>query len=400
MKLNKSVIESAIVLTLASTLAITAVVSDANVVHVNKQYALSTESECNGVAGITETLTSSFAAQEVYNTVTVEKTEVSLVTSGGMEDNNSVVAEDIVLTDEQTEWLNYLFADVKDKLNVRKKATTDSDIVGKLGQDQRATIIERGEEWTKIKSGDVEGYVYNNYCIFGVDALAYAEEALDKAAKAKGNLKIYLKMDTDSKVVDKREKGDSLTISEDTKVKDGWVAVVYSNDGDIGYVQSDDVKVDYQFGHAITVEEEQELERQRQKEEAKKKQVSAPNKVYGKAVSATEEEVELLAAILVCEAGSSYNGMLAVGAVIMNRVKSSEFSNSIRGVIYANGQFTPARTGMLDRQLRRGSSDTAYRAARAALAGEDPTDGCLFFRSRSSGHAGYVIGDNVFFRHE
>ena len=150
MKLNKNVIESAVLLSLAAALAITAVVSDASVVRayptVDRSLALSTDSECNGVAGISEILSSSFTAEEVYNTVTVEKTEVSFVTAG-IEENNSLVNADIVLTEEQTAWLDYLFADVADKLNVREAATTDSDIVGKLGSNQRATIIERGDEW-------------------------------------------------------------------------------------------------------------------------------------------------------------------------------------------------------------------------------------------------------------
>lgn len=401
MKLNKNVIESAVLLSLAAALAITAVVSDASVVRayptVDRSLALSTDSECNGVAGISEILSSSFTAEEVYNTVTVEKTEVSFVTAG-IEENNSLVNADIVLTEEQTAWLDYLFADVADKLNVREAATTDSDIVGKLGSNQRATIIERGDEWTKIKSGNVEGYVYNRYCIFGVDALAYAQEALDKAATAKVDVNVRTKMSADSEIMDTIEKGDSLIVSRETPSENGWIPVIVGDS--VGYVCAEYVIVDYKVGHAITIEEEEEIEKQRKLEEMKRKQTAPPNKVYGSAVEASEEELELLAAILVCEAGSSYEGMVAVGAVIMNRLKSSEFPNSISGVIYSRGQFTPAWTGMLDRQLARGSGESAYRAAKAALAGEDPTNGCLFFRSVNSGHSGYVIGDNVFFYRE
>lgn len=400
MKLNKNVIESAVVLTLVGALAITAVVSDASVIRknptVDREAAIDTESECNGVAGISEILTSGMTTRELYNTVTVEKVDTNLVSSG-MEEDNEIDSTAIVLTEEQKAWMDYLFADVADKLNVRKEPTTDSEIVGKIAMNQRATIIERADGWTKIKSGNVEGYVFNKYCIFGVDALAYAQAELQQEVKALKDILIYEKATTDSIVVDGREKDCTLVVSKEKEIVDGWIPVIYGKDGSVGFVKSEEVSIDYLVGHATTIEEEEELERQRKAEEMKKKQVAPPNKVYGSAVQASEDEIELLAAILVCEAGSSYEGMVAVGAVIMNRLKSSRYPNSISGVIYAPGQFTPAYTGMLDRQLARGSSESAYRAARAALAGEDPTNGCFSFRSRSSGHAGYLIGGNVFF---
>ena len=73
------------------------------------------------------------------------------------------------------------------------------------------------------------------------------------------------------------------------------------------------------------------------------------------AIDASVDEVTLMAALLDCEAHHEYNAMLAVATVIMNRVEDPRFPNTIRGVIYAKGQFEPVWTGRLESALNRGS---------------------------------------------
>lgn len=115
-------------------------------------------------------------------------------------------------------------------------------------------------------------------------------------------------------------------------------------------------------------------------------------------VSATASDVELLAALIECEAGSNdYEGMLAVGSVVVNRMKHRYYPDTLRGVIYQSGQFPPALNGKVDRILERGVKDSCVIAAQDALNGKNNVGDCLSFRSSSSGHAGTVIGDNVFF---
>ena len=106
----------------------------------------------------------------------------------------------------------------------------------------------------------------------------------------------------------------------------------------------------------------------------------------------------LLANIIYCEAGCEpYIGKVAVGNVVMNRVKSSRQPDTIRGVIYAKGQFSPVRNGSLDRALRNGSADeSCYQAALDALSGSKPVGDKLFFR-RVNGRPGQVIGHHVFY---
>ena len=66
-----------------------------------------------------------------------------------------------------------------------------------------------------------------------------------------------------------------------------------------------------------------------------------------------------MASIINCEAGSEpYQGKLAVGIVVMNRVSSKSFPNSIKGVIYQKGQFSPVRNGSLKKRLRQYDSKT------------------------------------------
>lgn len=106
-------------------------------------------------------------------------------------------------------------------------------------------------------------------------------------------------------------------------------------------------------------------------------------------------EQELLASIIFCEAGNQpYDGQVAVGAVIMNRVRSGVYPNSISEVIYQSGQFGPAMTGWLDSVLASGGyTDTAMQAAADAIAGANPIGDCLYF---GNGDWGIQIGDHFF----
>ena len=114
---------------------------------------------------------------------------------------------------------------------------------------------------------------------------------------------------------------------------------------------------------------------------------------------ASVSDVALLAAIIQCEAGSSYDGMMAVGTVIMNRVSSSRFPNTIKEVVYQRSQFGPVTNGSLSRVLAEGASSSAYSAAQEILGGKrvSKIKDCLFFNGASwTNHAGVNIGGNIF----
>lgn len=110
----------------------------------------------------------------------------------------------------------------------------------------------------------------------------------------------------------------------------------------------------------------------------------------------SSDDTALLAALIYCEAGNqSYEGMVAVGAVVMNRVYSSSFPNSISEVIYQGGQFTPASSGSLSSALANGVPSACYDAAVAAIGGENPVGGALYFNTGSG--KGMKIGDHQFY---
>ena len=116
------------------------------------------------------------------------------------------------------------------------------------------------------------------------------------------------------------------------------------------------------------------------------------------AIPASTSDVALLAALLQCEAGG-YEGMLAVATVVMNRVESPAYPNTLRDVIYQPGQFAPTWNGSLKRVLETGASSTAYAVAQDALGGarHSAVIHCYQFRSASTGVSGINIGGNVFF---
>ncbi|MCR5511386.1 MAG: cell wall hydrolase [Lachnospiraceae bacterium] len=109
---------------------------------------------------------------------------------------------------------------------------------------------------------------------------------------------------------------------------------------------------------------------------------------------------KLLANLIWCEAGNEeYLGQVAVGAVVMNRVMSSVFPNTIVGVIYQGKQFSPASSGRLALALSRDSAtESCYKAADAAMSGVNNIGSCLYFRTPTSKvNPKYVIGNHYFY---
>ncbi len=94
-------------------------------------------------------------------------------------------------------------------------------------------------------------------------------------------------------------------------------------------------------------------------------------------------DVQLMARAINGEArGEPYEGQVAVGAVILNRVKDSRFPNSISGVIYQPGAFTAVSDGQINVTISEGS--TVYKAAQDAINGWDPTSGCVYYFNPST----------------
>ena len=147
---------------------------------------------------------------------------------------------------------------------------------------------------------------------------------------------------------------------------------------------------------------EQKLEEQRAQAEAARVAQQGSSGTTGKQkvgkVSASVSETELLAALIYCEAGGeSYTAQVAVGSVVINRIHSSSFPNSLTGVIYQSGQFSPARSGRLAVVIENNlTTDSCRKAARKVLGGT-VTGSWLYFCYNTGRVSGTVIGKQVFY---
>jgi len=116
--------------------------------------------------------------------------------------------------------------------------------------------------------------------------------------------------------------------------------------------------------------------------------MSTVKKLAPRSTNYTSSDVNLLAKLITAEAGgTSYNDQVSVGAVVLNRVKSNLFPNSIKAVIYQNSQFTPVTNGSINKTAQA----SALKAAHSALSGNDPTNKALYFHNDNA--------NNLIFQH-
>jgi spore germination cell wall hydrolase CwlJ-like protein len=161
----------------------------------------------------------------------------------------------------------------------------------------------------------------------------------------------------------------------------------------VNYVSAEYVNVSYEYGEAKTNDEIAAEEAARKAAEEKEKRTSNLG-----AIAASGDDVTLLAALIQAEAGNQpYEGQVAIGAVVMNRVRSGGYPNSIQGVISAPGKFGPAATGQVASIMASGPKASCMQAAQAAINGETTVGTATCFKNVASGAAGYVIGSHVFY---
>lgn len=429
MQISKRVIESATVLALALAMVITAVTSNGVYAVSDTQTAENTQLEENGLAGFAVAMNEYEVESADYldSLISVEKEASNMVAASAEDvsaegqaegeadvdvetvDVEAADATETTLSAEEQEWQDKLMADVKDFLYVRAKADADSDIVGKLYKGDRALIKKQGGEWTKIASGSVNGYVKNEYCVFGQEAYAYAKKHCDTVAKVTiDGLRVRKSPAEDAGVVKTVVTGDKFKVNKKANKTDGWVAIKV--DSDTCYVSADYVTLSLDTGKAVTLEEEAAAQKAEEEKKAAAAQMASSSSsssngqttttstTQNTSLAASADEETLLAALVQCEAGGQgVQCMTAVGAVVVNRVRSGSYPSSIYNVIYQRGQFGPASSGRLESRLASGVSSSARQAARAALSGSDPTGGAKSFKLASSGHAGVVIGPIVFY---
>lgn len=254
--------------------------------------------------------------------------------------------------------------DAKDMLDIHAEANTASAVIGQVMEDGHVAILAKYNDWVQIQAGEIAGWV-------PAENLVETEISNEEAVAA------------NEQVIAERT---GATASEDE----------FFAEEEVQQDETAALQAEASEAAQNEIEEVQAAEEAARIEAEAQQAALAAQTAQTAAISA--EELKLLANIIYCEAGSeSYVGKVAVGNVIMNRVKSASQPNTITEVVYAKGQFSPVRNGSLQRALSSDKADAAcYQAAIEALAGAQPVGGKLFFR-RNNGRSGQVIGHHVFY---
>ena len=310
---------------------------------------------------------------------TKEKEEISFV-AGEAE----ALAASETGKEEQTDIDSLVMANVSDSVNVREEANEESAAVGKLYKNCGGVILEQDGAWTKLQSGNLIGWAKNEYLLFGEEAAALREETGTlKATITTDALRVRKEASEDAGVYGLVKSGETLVAVEQS---DEWVAVQYDEDT-VGYISAEFATVEFTVDTGKTTKEIEDEERAKELKKLSQNRGAVPTSV---------SDVALLAALIQCEAGSqSYEGQLAVGAVVMNRVRSGGYPGSIIGVITAPGQFPPATNGKVAAIAARGPKASCMQAAQAAVDGATNVGGATHF-NRAGSHPGIVIGSHVF----
>lgn len=310
----------------------------------------------------------------------VEAGSAEIVTASAQEWNLELQQED-----EPESML--VMANVKNALNVRSDASEKASKVGMLYRDCGGLILERRDGWTKLQSGNIVGWASDEYLLFGESALALANDVGKMIATINAEtLRVRMEPNTEAEIYGLLPKGEIAEVLG-TDEENGWICIDYN--GNDGYVSAEYVSLDFKIDAGETIDE---IKAREEAEREAKRHVN-----YGE-YTTDADTLLLLAALIQCEAGGEpYEGQVAVGAVVMNRVRSPAYPDSIHGVIYASGQFTSAMSGTVNRVYASGRIyESCIRAAQEALSGVSNVGDLTHFR-RVNGREGLVIGNHVFY---
>ena len=330
--------------------------------------------------------------------------------------------------------------DAKDMLDIHAEANTASAVIGQVMEDGHVAILAKYNDWVQIQAGEIAGWVPAENLveteISNEEAVAaneqviaertgatasedefFAEEEVQQDETAALQAEASEAAQNEIEEVQAAEEAARIEAEAQEKAAAEEAAQLEA-EAQAKTAAEEAARLEAEAQAKAAAEETARLEAEAQAkaaaEEAARIEAEAQAKAAEEAArlaaeaqqaalaaqtaAISTEELKLLANIIYCEAGSeSYVGKVAVGNVIMNRVKSASQPNTITEVVYAKGQFSPVRNGSLQRALSSDKADAAcYQAAIEALAGAQPVGGKLFFR-RNNGRSGQVIGHHVFY---
>ena len=298
--------------------------------------------------------------------------------------------------------------DAKDMLDIHAEANTASAVIGQVMEDGHVAILAKYNDWVQIQAGEIAGWVPAENLveteISNEEAVAANEQVIAERTGATASEDEFfaeeeVQQDETAALQAEASKAAQNEI-EEVQAAEEAARIEAEAQAKAAAEEAAQLEAEAQ---AKAAEEAARLEAEAQAKAAAEEAARIAAEAQQAALAAqtaaiSAEELKLLANIIYCEAGSeSYVGKVAVGNVIMNRVKSASQPNTITEVVYAKGQFSPVRNGSLQRALSSDKADAAcYQAAIEALAGAQPVGGKLFFR-RNNGRSGQVIGHHVFY---
>ena len=301
--------------------------------------------------------------------------------------------------------------DAKDMLDIHAEANTASAVIGQVMEDGHVAILAKYNDWVQIQAGEIAGWVPAENLveteISNEEAVAANEQVIAERTGATASEDEFFaeeEVQQDETAALQAEASEAAQ-NEIEEVQAAEEAARLEAEAQAKAAVEEAARIEAEAQAKAAAEEAAQLAAQAQAkaaEEAARIEAEAQQAALAAQAAQTAaisaEELKLLANIIYCEAGSeSYVGKVAVGNVIMNRVKSASQPNTITEVVYAKGQFSPVRNGSLQRALSSDKADAAcYQAAIEALAGAQPVGGKLFFR-RNNGRSGQVIGHHVFY---
>lgn len=329
----------------------------------------------------------------------------------------SVETEEIVVEAIPYKYAGMFLANVSESLNVRAEANKDSELLGKLYPGDGGEVLERGASWSKIKSGNLVGYVKNEFIYFEEDIEAHETEFERSVATSTVNtLRIRRTADENGVVVGTVDIGIEMKVLQ---YGETWTNIEVS--GITGYVATAYLTITYEMGTGLTLEEEQaaieaELERQRLEAEAAEAERRRREEALAQAIAnsnfvetiqtspynISEEDAYLIACVVSAEAGGDiYEDQLAVANVILNRL-SAGYGATVSDVVYARGQFAVVPNGSLDRYMNNGPLPVAVQATKDAIAGTNNVPNYKHFCALSAAqfwryNSYTIIGLQVFY---
>lgn len=200
--------------------------------------------------------TASQASEEPETAEPIAAETPGTIQSIAAESVAEVLEENIQEQPEENEYADLAIANVTNYVNVRSQPNTDSEIVGKIDNGAVAQILEvagQEEDWFKVVSGNVEGYIKSEFFLYGEAAAAVIDDYVTRYALVMADrLNVRESPDLEAKRIGYIDNGEKVKIVEN---QGDWIQVQYT-DSRTGYVAAEYVTVSEEFVYAKTLEEE------------------------------------------------------------------------------------------------------------------------------------------------